>query len=132
VVAARAPTGFTRVADALIAQEPSRIALGCKTLAGLDVETVNAHAPILDPRSSMLDPRSSILDPGFWICRLARRGALLLGAAFCVAAAAVRAIADLLPHFFPFFAPGEGTAAGRTDLGGQIALLAHFHSESRA
>jgi len=64
LVAARAPTGFTRVADALIAQEPSRIALGCKTLAGLDVETVNAHAPILDPRSSILDPRSSILDPG--------------------------------------------------------------------
>ena len=42
------------------------------------------------------------------------------------APAPIRAELHLIPIAGPFFAPGEGQAAGGADLGGQVALLDHF------
>lgn len=42
-----------------------------------------------------------------------------------VATAAVGAIFDLVPDFFPFFAPGEGAIANGAGFRGQIAFLSH-------
>ena len=48
-VAARAPDGFDDIADVMSERELADIAQGYKTVAGFDVDGLNARAPLIDP-----------------------------------------------------------------------------------
>lgn len=45
--------------------------------------------------------------------------------ALAIIAAAIRAVANLIPNRFPFFAPLKGPAANGTDLGGAFGVMGH-------
>jgi hypothetical protein len=43
-----------------------------------------------------------------------------------VVAAAIRAVAHLIPDILPFLAPLKGSSADRADLGGPISVMGHL------